>query len=117
MEKYLRIMIIRELVTSFSQRDALEKWGKARIEYFGLNEKNEKIQDLAIKYHIRVDELVSGIAQMLDVFRRTRMFYDELTRSSPTGGIRGTRRYSAGSCHLWTFPPKGLKMCARAGAI
>src|SRR5690606_15151402 len=38
MKRFLRITAIRELVTSFSQRDSLETWGNARVLYYGITE-------------------------------------------------------------------------------
>jgi hypothetical protein len=115
MEKFLRIAIIREFVTSFSQRNALETWGKARVVYFGLDERNEKVRQIAIKYHLPTDQIVSGVEAMLDVFRRSRIFYDEKEDIFSHYWYPGAEEIQRGFLPFMDLPPKGLKYLKEEG--
>ena len=115
MERFLRIAILREFVTSFSQRDSLETWGKARVTYYGLDESNESVQQLAIMYHIPVDEVVLGLESILDVFRRGRMLYDEAEDIYSHYWHPGAEEIQRGFLPYMGMPPKGLKYLKEEG--
>ncbi|HNS17346.1 MAG TPA: DEAD/DEAH box helicase [Bacteroidales bacterium] len=73
---YLRIQILRELGTSFNQKEGLEGWGLLKVLYSGLTSENNWINEWAEKLDIDVIKLIEGIASLLDVFRRNRYLYD-----------------------------------------
>lgn len=75
--KFLRIVLLRELTTSFKHRESLENWGVMRIEYYGVTKENTWVQETAKLYDLEPDELVGGIATLLDTFRRNKYFYDQ----------------------------------------
>lgn len=110
MKRFLRITLIRELVTSFSQRDSLETWGKARIMYHGITEQDHTLQDLSRTYHIAPRNLVSGIESLLDMYRRSNFFYDPLEPIFSHFWHAGHEEVQRGFLPLITFPPKGLKL-------
>lgn len=115
MEKFLRIAIIREFVTSFSQRESLETWGKARVMYFGLDERSDKLQQIAIRYRLRTDQIVCGIETMLDVLRRSRIFYDEKEDIFSHYWHPGAEEVQRGFLPFMDLPPKGLKYLKEEG--
>ncbi|MFA5312228.1 MAG: DEAD/DEAH box helicase [Methanomassiliicoccales archaeon] len=110
MQKFLRITLIRELVMSFSKHDNLESWGKSRVVYNGINENDEAIKSMAIKYHIGTDELLLGIENLLDVFRRQRLFYDELEPIFSHYWNQGDEEVLRGFLPYFEFAPMGLKL-------
>jgi len=115
MKRFLRITVIRELVTSFSQRDSLETWGKARVMYHGVFESDPKILELSHTYHISPKELVSGIESLLDMYRRSNFFYDRLEPIFTHYWHAGHEEVQRGFLPLITFPPKGLKLSRQDG--
>jgi len=115
MKRFLRITVIRELVTSFSQRDSLETWGNARVLYYGITESDPKIQDLARIYHISPRDLIAGIESLLDMYRRSNFFYDQLEPIFSHYWHAGHEEVQRGFLPLITFPPKGLKLSRQEG--
>jgi len=115
MKRFLRITVIRELVTSFSQRDSLETWGKARVMYHGISESDPKIMELSHTYHISPRALVSGIESLLDMYRRSNFFYDRLEPIFSHYWHAGHEEVQRGFLPLITFPPKGLKLSRQDG--
>lgn len=77
LERFLRIQILRELATSFAQRDGLERWGQLRVVYHGLDENDKRIRALADDLDLDAADLVDGLASLLDVWRRAGMLHDE----------------------------------------
>src|SRR5258708_40049214 len=73
---YLHILLVREWSTGFKQRDSLETWSKARVIYAGVEPTHAWIQAWAEKLKLTPDELASGIASLLDTFRRNRLLHD-----------------------------------------
>ena len=77
LERFLRIQILRELATSFAQRDGLERWGQLRVAYFGLDAADKRIAALADELDLTSEVLVDGLASLLDTWRRSGMLHDE----------------------------------------
>ena len=77
LERFLRIQILRELATTFAQRDGLERWGQLRVVYFGLDPEDKRIRALADELDLDADVLVDGLASLLDTWRRNGMLHDE----------------------------------------
>lgn len=109
LRKFLRIVLLRELATSFSQRDSLETWGVARVEYARLAE-DQDIAKLAERLSLPHDELVGGIATLLDVYRRGTYFYDEAEPIFSKWWGFGEEEILRGYLPHWDYPPKGLTL-------
>jgi len=109
MKRFLRMFIVRELVTGFSLKDSLETLGLINIRYFGLDEENEYVQGLAAKYNMFTEDMVKGIETILDVHRRGRRFYDKETPIFTQYWHSGCDDVQRGFIPLFDFPPKGLK--------
>ena len=74
---FLRITVLREVTTSQKERLGLEPWGRLKISYNGLNEDSSFIQKWSRELAIPSDELLGGIAALLDLTRRKNVLYDE----------------------------------------
>ena len=119
LERFLRIQILRELATSFAQRDGLERWGQLRVVYHGLDERDMRIRALADELDLEPAVLVDGLASLLDVWRRATMLHDE---DEPIFG----RRYREGQEDIqrgfipFGFtdrPPTGVELERQDGQI
>jgi len=96
LRKFLRITLLRELATSFQQKDGLEVWGVIRVEYHGLDPRDPDLQAWAERVGLSPEEAAVGIAALLDVYRRNRHLYDPREPilaigpvTSPLSGPRG----------------------------
>ncbi|MDX6690516.1 MAG: hypothetical protein QOG15_1973 [Solirubrobacteraceae bacterium] len=76
LSRFLRIQILRELATSFTQRDGLERWGQLRVVYAGLTPDDKRVRDLATELAMSPEALCDGISALLDAWRRARMLHD-----------------------------------------
>ena len=74
---YLRIQILRELATSFSQRESLETWGLLKAVYDGISVQSLWVQEWSSKTRIPAKEIAEGIQVILDIWRRNRYLYDK----------------------------------------
>lgn len=105
----LRIILVRELATSWKQRDSLENWGVMRVEYAGVCESNEWIQNQAGKLGLEPGELADGIALLLDSYRRGNLFYDPEAPIFSRWWSKGDSEVQQGFLPLFDFPPPGMK--------
>jgi len=110
MKKFLRIFVLRELVTSYSQRDSLETWGIVQVIYQGIEEENETVIELARKYHLSPQQMVAGISTLLDIFRKNAIFWDQMEPIFSHYWSPGMEDVQRGFIPLLDFPPKGLKL-------
>ena len=76
LSRFLRIQILRELATSFTQRDGLERWGQLRVVYSGLTADGQGVRELAAELEMAPEALCDGTAALLDAWRRARMLHD-----------------------------------------
>ena len=76
LSRFLRIQILRELATSFTQRDGLERWGQLRVVYSGLTPDGPGVRELAAELEMAPEALCDGTAALLDGWRRARMLHD-----------------------------------------
>lgn len=111
---YLRIQILRELGTSFNQKEGLESWGILRIDYHGVNIENSWIKEWAEKTKLQPSEFVNGISTILDIYRRNRYLYDSSAtiysrfwREGDTEIQNGYLPFITGAGNK-PVPPKGL---------
>jgi ATP-dependent helicase YprA (DUF1998 family) len=110
LKRYIRIQLVKEVVTSYKQRDSLETWGVAKVQYYGLHNDTPQIQELAEKYNIDKDQLFNGIQTLLDMYRRGRYFYDEGTPIFSQYWHPGCEDVQRGFLPYMDYPPKGLKL-------
>lgn len=76
LSRFLRIQILRELATSFTQRDGLERWGQLRVVYSDLTPDEPRVKAVAAELAMSAEELCHGVAALLDAWRRGRMLHD-----------------------------------------
>ena len=77
LSRFLRIQILRELATSFTQRDGLERWGQLRVVYAGLDSgRPARTRPRGRARTERPKRSCDGIAALLDAWRRARMLHD-----------------------------------------
>lgn len=106
---YIRIALIREWATSFKQRDSLETWGMARAIYAGLEPSHPWIVQWAVWLQITPEALCEGIGALLDCYRRTRYFHDQLAPIFSRYWHESDDEVQRGFLPLFDFPPKGIK--------
>lgn len=105
---FLRLMVLRELATSFKQRQGLENWGLMRVEYHGISPQHAAVQRWAEKLALTPRQVADGISSLLDVWRRNRFVYDEQTKLFSRSWRSGDREIQAGYIPHFDMPPKGL---------
>jgi ATP-dependent helicase YprA (DUF1998 family) len=106
---YLNILLVREWSTSFKQRDSLETWGKARVIYAEVEPDHPWIQMWAERLQLTPAELASGIASLLDTYRRNRLFHDAGAPIFSRYWREGDDEAQRGFLPFFDFPPKGIK--------
>lgn len=74
--KFLRFQVLREITQSARQPIGLEPWGRMRVEYEGLRADLGWIQQSSGPLHLTNDELMQGVASVLDYFRRRKVLHD-----------------------------------------
>lgn len=106
---YIHILLVREWSTGFKQRDSLETWGKARVIYAGIEPEQPWIQQWAEKLKLSAQELATGIASLLDAYRRNRLLYDSGAPIFTRYWREGDDEVQRGFLPFFDFPPKGMK--------
>lgn len=106
---YIHITLVREWSTGFKQRDSLETWGKARVVYANVEADHSWIQDWAGRLHLSAEELATGIASLLDAYRRNRLLYDSSAPIFTRYWREGDDEVQRGFLPFFDFPPKGIK--------
>jgi hypothetical protein len=105
-KRFLRIQVLREVATGVKQRIGLEPWGRMQIEYAGLVPTLPFILKWAVQLRISPEELVSGIASLLDVTRRGAVLCDREGRIFSRFGKKATSRSSAAISPYCKASPK-----------
>lgn len=106
---YLHILLVREWSTGFKQRDSLETWGKARVIYAGIDAEHPWIQRWAEQLWLTPHELATGIASLLDAYRRNRLLFDSSAPIFTRYWREGDDEVQRGYLPFFDFPPKGMK--------
>ena len=109
--RFLRMQVLRELVTGMKQRLGLEPWGRLLVEYTGLSHDLLFFQRWAARIGTPPEVLSEGVATLLDHTRRSAVLYDN-------SGDRIFSRYwhesdpeiAGGYFPLMLGGPKGLKL-------
>ncbi|EHQ34552.1 DEAD/DEAH box helicase [Methanoplanus limicola] len=110
MKKYLRITILREIATSFSQRDNLETWGKLKISYFGLENYPESVKDFAEAYNLKEEETINLIGSVCDYLRRSKILWDPQEPIFSHYWSQGMADVQRKFLPYIDLPPKGVKL-------
>ncbi|MCT7973671.1 DEAD/DEAH box helicase [Laspinema olomoucense] len=112
---FLRIAVLREVATGVKQRIGLEPWGRMKINYLGLNPDLDLVQTWSRVMQISPEELVEGIASLLDVSRRGNILFDPEGRIFSRFWQEGDREIQRGYLPLLQGVPKGLKLQREPG--
>lgn len=112
-QHFLRIQVLRELTMAANQQIGLEPWGRMKVLYRGLDVSARFVQTWSHRLRIPPEDLLSGIAALLDHLRRKRLLFD-LRRSIFTRfWNEGDREIQRG--YLPVLPgPQGMKLRAAA---
>lgn len=112
---YLRIQVLREVATGGRQRIGLEPWGRLLVEYQGLNAPHRFYSTWAGRIGCKEEELVSGIAGLLDAARRGNLLLDRESKIYSTYFREGDRPIAKGYLPMFQGGPKGLKLRRDSG--
>lgn len=106
---FLRVLVLRELVTAIKQRIGLEPWGRLKVEYPGLNPAGAFFEKWAAKLATSPGVLAEGVAALLDLMRRKVYLYDPADEVFSRIWAEGDRPIQSGYLPLLKGVPKGLK--------
>jgi ATP-dependent helicase YprA (DUF1998 family) len=109
-KSFLRIQVLREITTGVKQRIGLEPWGRMIIEYSGLNSELPFFDKWAKNINVLPQELVDGVASLLDVNRRNTILLDREGRIFSKLWLEGDREIQQGYLPLMPGIPRGLKL-------
>lgn len=77
---FLRIQVLREIVTGIKQRVGLEPWGRLRVDYLNLSGDHAWIKHEAAALGVDPALLADGISDLLDRARRAYQLHDSQKR-------------------------------------
>lgn len=109
-KRFLRIQILREITTGLKQRIGLEPWGRLQIQYGGLMPEIPFAQQWAPQIQLSPEDLVHGIAVLLDITRRNNIVLDREGRIFSRFWREGDFEIQRGYMPLLKGVPKGLKL-------
>jgi ATP-dependent helicase YprA (DUF1998 family)/rubrerythrin len=112
-EKFLRMVILREITLSPRQVLGLEPWGRMRIDYTGLSANLPFIVRNSRGLRLPPDELCSGITTLLDYLRRQRVLFDPVHKTFSKYWNDGDLEIQNGYLPQMD-PPKGTKLTRAA---
>ncbi|MDH6086668.1 DEAD/DEAH box helicase [Umezakia ovalisporum] len=107
---FLRIQVLREIAAGVKQRIGLEPWGRLKIEYGGLSNQHPFFAKWSSLLGIKTDELVDGIASLLDITRRSNILLDREGKIFSQLWQAGEKEIQRGYLPLMAGIPKGLKL-------
>jgi RAD3-like DEAD/DEAH box helicase/helicase-like protein/uncharacterized protein DUF1998 len=108
--KALGFMVMREFSTGIRRRDCLEAMGLARVDYVGLTPDHAGVQAWASSLGLDPPEACEGIALLLDVWRRSRIFYAPSNPIFSRYHAKDDEWILAGLLPLREFKPMGLRL-------
>lgn len=111
---FLRIQVLRELTTGPRQRIGLEPWGRLRVVYQGLEPGLPFFHRWSERLGLPSEQLVEGVAAILDHGRRKRMLYDARYRIYSHWWQEGDRDIQTGFLPFDEAGPQGLRLTRRA---
>lgn len=107
---FLRIQVLRELITGLRERFGLEPWGRVRVDYLGLTAETSFICRWAARLAIDPGLLVHGVASLLDVARRSAVLFDRRGRIFSRFWHESEREIQRGYMPLLPNVPHVLKL-------
>ncbi|MEI6448108.1 MAG: DEAD/DEAH box helicase, partial [Actinomycetes bacterium] len=111
---YLRLQVLRELVTGIKQRLGLEPWGRMRVDYKDLDATAGWIETEAGALGVPAQRLADGIADLLDRERRSFKLHDAVTALFGRFWGGGDREVANGYISEMQGVPKGIKLSRTA---
>lgn len=112
---YLRIQVLRELVTGLKQRLGLEPWGRMLVRYTGLTREIPFVTRWAPQLGLTPESLCEGIAAVLDIERRRYHLLDQQGGVFSQIWAPGSAEVQQGYIPHIRGVPKGLKLSRGAG--
>ena len=106
---FLRIQVLREVATGPRQRLGLEPWGRLVVDYAGLEAELPFFARWADRVGCGTEELMQGVAALLDYARRNRLLLDREGRIYSRYWQEGQHEVQRGYLPLLP-PPAGLKL-------
>ena len=113
--KFLRILVLREVVTGARQRIGLEPWGRLVVDYEGLTSDEPFFKQWGTRLGLSTEELLQGVAAVLDFTRRNRLLLDRDGQIFSRIWQEGDREIANGYLPLFRGGPKGLKLQRQPG--
>ncbi len=109
--RFLRMQVLRELVTGLKQRLGLEPWGRLLVEYAGLAAELPFFKKWAARIDVEPEALREGVATLLDHARRSAVLYDNSSdRIFSRYWHESDPEIAAGYFPLMLGGPKGVKL-------
>jgi ATP-dependent helicase YprA (DUF1998 family) len=108
--RFLRMQVLREVVTGLKQRIGLEPWGRLQVEYKGLSADLPFFTKWASRTGIEADLLREGVATLLDHARRSAVLHDSGDRMFSRYWHESDREIAGGYFPLMLGGPKALKL-------
>jgi len=112
---FLRIQVLREVATNPRQRIGLEPWGRMRVQYDGLSADAPLALELAKALGVDPESAASGIASLIDYFRRTLVLLDRDQHIFSRFWMDGAPEISRGYLPKMRGVPQGLKLQRASG--
>jgi ATP-dependent helicase YprA (DUF1998 family) len=109
-KRFLRIQVLREIVTGNRQRIGLEPWGRLMIDYAGLSETLPFFSTWAGRIGCSAKELMFGVEALLDSVRRSTVLLDREGRIFSRFWQEGDYEIQRGYLPVFLGGPKGLKL-------
>lgn len=113
--KFLRILVLREVVTGARQRIGLEPWGRLVVDYDHLSADEPFFTQWGTQLGLSPEELLQGVAAVLDFTRRNRILLDRDGQIFSRIWQEGDREIANGYLPLFRGGPKGLKLQRQPG--
>lgn len=108
--RYLRIQVLRELVTGHRQRQGLEPWGRLQVQYLGMSAQDDFVVKWAQKAGCTPDEMFSGVVSLLDYFRRSYVLHDAEEKLFTKFRLEGDHIFQWGYAPNIPGIPQGIKL-------
>ena len=112
---FLRVQVLRELVTGMRERMGLEPWGRLIVEYAGLSADHAFFRRWGERARIEPATLQEGVATLLDRARRNGTLLDREHKLFTRIWQEGDPLVDAGYVPLMRGVPKGLALRRGAG--
>lgn len=108
---FLRIQVLRELVTRIKQPVGLEPWGRMRVNYQGVSAEAPFVIRQANRIGVPAGDLADGVCALLDVMRRQNyLLHDREFSMFTRYWSDGDREIQRGYFPRMPGIPKGLKL-------